>query len=53
MHCMLNFYNLAKSTEKRLIWLKFRLYFSQIELKMTDLAKKSLVCSNIFVKFAT
>ena len=56
LHCMqwmLYFYHLAKSSQNRSIWLKYRLYFSQIELKSFDLAKESLAFSNIFLKFAT
>lgn len=43
---------LAKSDEKTPIWLRYKEYFSQIELKNIDLAKVSFAFSNNYRIFA-
>lgn len=43
----------AKSSVFSSIWLSYHLFFSQIEHFSFDLAKETLVFSNIFLKFAT
>ena len=44
---------IAKSSIFSSIWLSYHLFFSQIEHFFFDLAKETLVFSNIFLKFAT
>ena len=43
----------AKSSIFSSIWLSYHLFFSQIGRFFFDLAKETLVFSNIFLKFAT
>lgn len=46
-------HTIAKSSIFSSIWLLYHLFLSQIERFFFDLAKETLVFSNIFLKFAT